>query len=108
MQQGLVATNVLLTGGNAKFPQYEKRFFTELRPMVPDIFNMEVRLDCSVSSKWQPLFCGTQHVVVVDVADMDVLILPLPSLTSIYLDLFAREARSLCLEGRPPLRTNRI
>lgn len=39
---GLAAANIVLTGGNAQLPQYEERFFNELRPLVPDIFPVKV------------------------------------------------------------------
>ena len=42
---GLVASNVVLTGGNVKFPQFRERFENELRPLVPDILSMNVSKD---------------------------------------------------------------
>lgn len=39
---GLAAGNILLTGGNTKFPQFKKRFLNEIRPLIPDIFPVNV------------------------------------------------------------------
>lgn len=39
---GLVARKVLITGGNAKLPNFRDRFEEELRQYVPDIFPIEV------------------------------------------------------------------
>lgn len=39
---GLAAANIVLTGGNANFPQYKERFMQELRPLVPDIIPINV------------------------------------------------------------------
>ena len=38
---GLAAANLVLTGGNANFPQFEERFYGEIRPSVPDVFDMQ-------------------------------------------------------------------
>jgi hypothetical protein len=35
---GLASGNILLTGGNTKFPQFKKRFYNEIRPLIPDIY----------------------------------------------------------------------
>jgi actin-related protein 6 len=40
VEQGLAAANIVLTGGNVKFPQLRERFVSELRPNVPDAFSM--------------------------------------------------------------------
>jgi actin-related protein 6 len=40
--QGLVAGNILLTGGNAMLPNIKERFELELRPLVPDHFPVTV------------------------------------------------------------------
>ena len=39
---GLAAGNIILTGGNVKFPNFEERFLSELRPLVPDIYPVKV------------------------------------------------------------------
>ena len=39
---GLVASNIILVGGNVKFPQFQDRFIKEVRPIVPDMFSMKV------------------------------------------------------------------
>lgn len=39
---GLAAANIILTGGNVKFPNFEERFLSELRPLVPDIYPVQV------------------------------------------------------------------
>jgi actin-related protein 6 len=36
VEAGLAAANLVLTGGNTKFPQFEQRFFAETRPGIPD------------------------------------------------------------------------
>ena len=41
IEQGLVAANIVLTGGNVNFPQLQHRFYSELRQSVPDIFPMQ-------------------------------------------------------------------
>lgn len=38
LEMGLAAGNIVLTGGNVQFPQFEERFFNEIRSLVPDIF----------------------------------------------------------------------
>jgi len=42
VEMGLAAGNILLTGGNTKFPQFKKRFFNEIRPLIPDIHPVRV------------------------------------------------------------------
>jgi actin-related protein len=42
--QGLAASAIILTGGNASIPQYLERFRAELRPFVPDMYPVEVYL----------------------------------------------------------------
>ncbi|KAJ1399596.1 actin-related protein 6 [Ochromonadaceae sp. CCMP2298] len=42
--QGLAASAIILTGGNASIPQYLERFRAELRPFVPDTYPVEVYL----------------------------------------------------------------
>ena len=39
---GLAAANIVLTGGNVMFPNFERRFLSEIRPMIPDIFPINV------------------------------------------------------------------
>jgi actin-related protein len=41
-EMGLAAANIILTGGNVKFPNFEERFLSELRPLVPDIYPVQV------------------------------------------------------------------
>lgn len=41
-EMGLAAANIVLTGGNVKFPNFEERFYSELRPLVPDIYPIQV------------------------------------------------------------------
>jgi actin-related protein len=38
----LAAQNIVLTGGNVKFPNFEERFLSEIRPLVPDICPVNV------------------------------------------------------------------
>ena len=38
VEAGLASQNLLLTGGNTKFPQFEKRFYSEARPGIADIY----------------------------------------------------------------------
>ena len=40
---GLAASNIVLTGGNVKFPNFEERFLSEIRPLIPDVFPIKVR-----------------------------------------------------------------
>ena len=40
---GLAASNIILTGGNVKFPNFEERFLSEIRPLIPDVFPIKVR-----------------------------------------------------------------
>lgn len=40
----LVASNVVLTGGNVKFPGFRERFIQEFRPNVPDVIDIQVYL----------------------------------------------------------------
>jgi actin-related protein len=44
VQQGLAASAIILTGGNALIPQFLQRFEAELRPFVPDIHPVHVYL----------------------------------------------------------------
>jgi actin-related protein 6 len=39
---GLVASNIILTGGNMNLPQIETRLQNDIRPLVPDIFSIQV------------------------------------------------------------------
>ena len=41
---GLASANIVLTGGNCKFPQFETRFYNDLRPMLPDIYECKTFL----------------------------------------------------------------
>jgi actin-related protein 6 len=41
---GLAAANLVLTGGNTKFPQFEQRFYNEVRPIIPDMFESRTYL----------------------------------------------------------------
>lgn len=41
---GLASSNVILTGGNVKFHQFKERFYNELRPFIPDLCDLNVRL----------------------------------------------------------------
>jgi actin-related protein len=38
----LAAQNIVLTGGNVKFSNFEERFLSEVRPLVPDICPVNV------------------------------------------------------------------
>lgn len=41
---GKVIQQVVLTGGNTKFPNFRSRFEENLRPLILDVYNMEVVL----------------------------------------------------------------
>ena len=41
---GLAAANLVLTGGNARLPQFEQRFFEEVRPLIPDSYASQAYL----------------------------------------------------------------
>ncbi len=43
-EAGQAIQQVILTGGNAKFPNFKERFENTLRPLLPDIYEMEVCL----------------------------------------------------------------
>jgi actin-related protein len=40
---GDAVSKVVLTGGNARFPNFRNRFQSEFRPLVPDMFDISVR-----------------------------------------------------------------
>eukprot|EP01041_Mallomonas_annulata_P003899 gene3899-7780_t len=42
VELGLSVSNVILTGGNVKFPGFKDRFYNEFRPLIPDFFDIEV------------------------------------------------------------------
>lgn len=42
VEQGLVAANIVLCGGNAKLPQIQPRFYSEIRQLVPEMFPVTV------------------------------------------------------------------
>ena len=44
VELGLCVSNVVLTGGNARLPQFRERFHAEIRSIVPDIFKLETHL----------------------------------------------------------------
>jgi len=44
LEIGLCAANIILTGGNARMPQFQERFHADLRPHVPDIFDVRTHL----------------------------------------------------------------
>ena len=46
MTQGLAASTIVLTGGNANIPFFKQRLQQELRPMVPDIYPVQVDMHC--------------------------------------------------------------
>ena len=54
VDMGLAASNIILTGGNVNFPNFEERFLSEIRPLVPDVFPINVRwmCRCCVSRIW--------------------------------------------------------
>lgn len=41
---GLAASTILLTGGNAHVPGFKERFEREIRPFIPDVFDVQVVL----------------------------------------------------------------
>ena len=41
-EMGLASASIILTGGNVKFKNFGDRFYSELRPLVPDIFPVNV------------------------------------------------------------------
>jgi actin-related protein len=43
VEVGLACANILLTGGNMKFPQVRERFEREIRSLVPIDFPVHVR-----------------------------------------------------------------
>ena len=44
LEIGLCAANIVLTGGNARMPQFSDRFHSDVRTLVPDIFEMHTHL----------------------------------------------------------------
>jgi len=44
VELGLCVSDVVLTGGNARLPQFRERFHAEIRSIVPDIFKLETHL----------------------------------------------------------------
>lgn len=54
VDQGLAASTILLTGGNANIPGFYERFVQEVRPFIPDMFEMKVYLpEHPESYAWQ-------------------------------------------------------
>ncbi len=41
---GLAAANIVLTGGNCRFPQFASRLYAECRPAVPDMYDISTFL----------------------------------------------------------------
>lgn len=41
-EQALTAGNILLTGGNVNFAQFEERFYSEIRPNIPHMLNVKL------------------------------------------------------------------
>lgn len=43
IEMALAAQNIVLTGGNVKFPNFEERFLSEIRPLIPEMCPVNVR-----------------------------------------------------------------
>lgn len=44
----MATSKILLTGGSTKFPNFKERYEQDLRPLVPDMYRMNVRTDVSI------------------------------------------------------------
>ena len=56
---GLTAANILLTGGNMNMPQIEQRMLVEVRPLVSDIFSVQV---CSLALSIFIILMSNLHI----------------------------------------------
>ncbi|XP_022653143.1 actin-related protein 6-like [Varroa jacobsoni] len=45
-------SNILLTGGNALFPGFRERVASDLRSLVPELYDIHVKLDDPVNAAW--------------------------------------------------------
>lgn len=54
VDQGLAASTIILTGGNANIPGFYERFVEEMRPFVPNVYATNVYLPPNPESyAWQ-------------------------------------------------------
>lgn len=45
-------SNILLTGGNALFPGFRDRIMSDLRTLVPELYDINVKLDDPINAAW--------------------------------------------------------
>jgi actin-related protein len=54
VELGLAAASIVLTGGNANIPGFKARFEQEIRPFIPDLFDVNVYVpDRPETYAWQ-------------------------------------------------------
>ena len=64
VQMGLASSNIVLTGGNMRFPQIEERYMSEARQYIPDIFEVETYLPPSPDTyAWRGAAAFARHQV---------------------------------------------
>lgn len=45
-------SNIVLTGGNALFPGFKERVTSDLRTLVPELYDINVKVDDPLNTAW--------------------------------------------------------
>eukprot|EP01035_Chromulina_nebulosa_P022047 gene22047-28540_t len=60
---GLCSRNIILTGGNCKFSNFHERYVNDLRPFIPDLYDLNVTLpEDSENFAWRGAYNKAQYL----------------------------------------------